>query len=65
MTFNEETRELTSSTGCLRSKDGGLYSDHPIYLGKYDSPENYEEITKKAYKAWEKETGADLHERED
>lgn len=62
MHFDEETRELSSDSGYIHRKDGGLYSDHPIYLGIHDSPENYEEITKKAYKAWEKENGSDLHE---
>lgn len=52
MEFNETTRELKSGTGCLRSKDGELYADHPIYLGKYDSPENYEEISKEAYEEY-------------
>lgn len=52
MEFNEETRELTSRTGCIRRKDGELYVDYPIYLGIYDSPDNYEEISKEAYEEY-------------
>ena len=53
--FNEKIRCLGSLKGYFKRKDGTLYSDHPIYLGVNDSPDNYEEITKKEYDAHLKE----------
>lgn len=54
--FNQETRCLGSiKTRHIKRKDGTLYSNHPIYLGVNDSPDNYEEITKKEYDAHLKE----------
>ena len=49
MVFNEKNRELKSETGYLRSKEDGAVYDYAIYLGKYDSAENYEEITETEY----------------
>ena len=43
MTFDETTRKLISDTGYIRALNGELYTDHPIYLGIYDEPSNYEE----------------------
>ena len=57
--FNKETRCLGSlKTRHLKRKDGTLISDHPIYLGVNDDPDNYEEITKKEYNELLKEQEA-------
>lgn len=51
MTFSESNRKLVSSTGYLKSIDGSVF-ESPIYLGIYDSKENYEEATKEEYEAY-------------
>ena len=51
MTFTESNRELVSSTGYLKDADGSV-CESPIYLGIYDSKDNYEEATKEDYEAW-------------
>ena len=50
MTFTESNRELVSSTGYLKSTDCSV-CESPIYLGIYDSEDNYEESTKEEYEA--------------
>ena len=55
MEFNEETRKLTSSTGYIKRKDGTLYADHPIYLGIFDNPSNYEEGNAEEYEEFTEE----------
>lgn len=50
MEFDTKTRKLTSSTGYIKSADA-VY-DHPIYLGIYDKPENYQEATKEEYEEY-------------
>lgn len=52
MNFNEQTRELASSSGYIHKKDDTLYVNYPIYLGKYDSIENYEEGNKIDFDIW-------------
>lgn len=51
MTFTESNRKLVSSTGYLKSLDGSV-CESPIYLGIYDSKDNYEEVGKDEYEAW-------------
>ena len=51
MTFTESNRKLVSSTGYLKSLDGSVL-ESPIYLGIYDSEDNYEEAGKEEYEAW-------------
>lgn len=52
MHFNEKTRELSSDSGYIHALDNSLYTDHPIYLGKFDSPDNYEEGNAEDYEEW-------------
>ena len=52
MTFDPITRKLTSDTGYIHALSDELYSDHPIYLGKFDLPENYEEGNQADYEEW-------------
>ena len=49
MIYNEINRELKSETGYLRSKERGAVYNYGIYLGKFDSPTNYEEISEEEY----------------
>lgn len=51
MTFTESNRKLVSSTGYLKSTDGSV-CESPIYLGIYDSMDNYEEVGKEEYEAY-------------
>lgn len=51
MTFKESNRELVSSTGYLKATDGSV-CESPIYLGIYDSKDNYEEVGQDAYEAY-------------
>ena len=51
MTFTESNRKLVSSTGYLKSLDGSV-CESPIYLGIYDSKDNYEEVGKEEYEAY-------------
>ena len=51
MTFTESNRKLVSSTGYLKATDGSV-CESPIYLGIYDSKDNYEEVGKDEYEAY-------------
>lgn len=51
MTFTESNRKIVSSTGYLKSLDGSV-SESPIYIGIYDSKDNYEEVGKEEYEAY-------------
>ena len=51
MTFTESNRELVSSTGYLKATDGSV-CESPIYLGIYDSKDNYEEVGQDVYEAY-------------
>lgn len=55
MNFDEKTRKLTSDSGYIHAIDNSLYTDYPIYLGKYDSPSNYEEGNKEGFIKWHEE----------
>lgn len=52
MKFNTETRKLVSETGYIHALDDSLYTDYPIYLGKFDNSDNYEEGNEKDFIAW-------------
>ena len=49
MVFNENNRKLESATGYMRDKESGDVYNYAIYLGKFDSKDNYEEITAEEY----------------
>lgn len=49
MRFTETTRELIGDRGFLLHKESGAVYDHAVYLGKYDSPDNYEDCDDSAY----------------
>ena len=49
MVFNESNRELKSERGYLREKESGSVYDYAIYLGIFDTADNYEEITAEEY----------------
>ena len=51
MIFNKSNRKLVSSTGYLKATDGSV-CESPIYLGIYDSENNYEEVEQDAYEAY-------------
>ena len=55
MNFDEKTRKLTSDSGYIHAIDNSLYTDYPIYLGKYDNPSNYEEGNQEGFIKWHKE----------
>ena len=66
MIYNEKTRGLSPKKGyALKSKDGELLSDHEIFLGKFSTPNDYEEITIDEYntllKEQEEKENADRH----
>ena len=65
MTFTESNRKLVSSTGYLKALDGSV-CETPIYLGIYDSKDNYEEVGKEEYESYlkkkEEEQIEPLHE---
>ena len=50
--LNDKTRELTSDTGYIISKDGNLCVDYPIYIAKSETEDDYEEATGDEYKAY-------------
>ena len=55
MNFDEKTRKLTSDSGYIHAIDNSLYTDYPIYLGKYDNPSNYEEGNEEDFIKWHEE----------
>ena len=55
MNFDEKTRKLTSESGYIHAIDNSLYTDYPIYLGKYDNPSNYEEGNEEGFIKWYEE----------
>lgn len=55
MNFDEKTRKLTSESGYIHAIDDSLYTDYPIYLGKYDNPSNYEEGNEEGFIKWHEE----------
>lgn len=64
MTFTESNRKLVSSTGYLKGTDGSVY-ESPIYLGIYDSEDNYEEVGKEEYEAYKQAEEAKANEIEE
>ncbi|MDD7005894.1 MAG: hypothetical protein SPI42_09330 [Lactobacillus johnsonii] len=61
MTFTESNRKLVSSTGYLKSADGSV-CESPIYLGIYDSKDNYEEVEQDAYETYKQAEEARANE---
>lgn len=55
MHFNDKTRELSSDSGYIHALDDSLYTNYPIYLGIFDSPDNYEEGNAEDYEEWVKQ----------
>ena len=64
MTFTKSNRKLVSSTGYLKGTDGSVY-ESPIYLGIYDSEDNYEEVGQDAYEAYKQAEEAKANEIEE
>lgn len=61
MRFDEKTRKLESDSGYVHRLDDSLYTDHAIYLGIRDLPENYEEGNAEDYLKWvEEQTAEDI-----
>ena len=63
MQFNKKTRELKSDSGYIHALDDSLYTDHHIYLGIYDSPDNYEEGDAEGYEKWQEEHNPPMPEK--
>ena len=61
MTFTKSNRKLVSSTGYLKTLNGSVY-ESPIYLGIYDSEDNYEEVEQDAYEAYKQAEEARANE---
>ena len=61
MTFTESNRKLVSSTGYLKATDGSV-CESPIYLGIYDSKDNYEAVGKEEYEAYKQAEEAKANE---
>ena len=61
MIFTESNRKLSSSTGYFKGTDGSVY-ESPIYLGIYDSKDNYEEVEQDAYEAYKQAEEARANE---
>ena len=59
MTFTESNRKLVSSTGYIKSLDGSV-CESPIYLGIYDTKDNYEEVSKEEYEDYLKKQEDEL-----
>lgn len=49
MTYNTKNRKLTSSTGYLKDIKENIIYPNEIYLGIYDTKDNYVESTKEEY----------------
>ena len=64
MTFTKSNRKLVSSTGYLKTLNGSVY-ESPIYLGIYDSEDNYEEVEQDAYEAYKQAEEARANEIEE
>ena len=62
MTFDEKTRKLTSNSGYINAIDNRLYTDYPIYLGKYDNPSNYEEGNEEDFIKWHEEQEIEMED---
>lgn len=56
-------RQIISETDFFRNKNSGAVFGGTIYLGKYDAPENYEEITEEEYNLAVEEENKQAEER--
>ena len=52
MTYNTKNRKLTSSTGYLKDTKENIIYTNEIYLGIYDTKDNYVESTKEEYEEY-------------
>ena len=52
MTYNTKNRKLTSSTGYLKDTKENIIYPNEIYLGIYDTKDNYVESTKEEYEEY-------------
>ena len=49
MTYNEKNRKLTSSTGYIKDIKENIIYTNELYLGIYDTKDNYIESSKEDY----------------
>lgn len=52
MTYNAKNSKLTSSTGYLKNIKENIIYPNEIYLGIYDTKDNYVESTKEEYEEY-------------
>ena len=52
MTYNTKNRKLKSSTGYLKDIKENIIYPNEIYLGIYDTKDNYVESTKEEYEEY-------------
>lgn len=52
MTYNTKNRKLSSSTGYLKDIKENIIYPNEIYLGIYDTKDNYVESTKEEYEEY-------------
>ena len=52
MTYNTKNRKLTSSTGYIKDIKENIIYPNEIYLGIYDTKDNYVESTKEEYEEY-------------
>ena len=52
MTYDTKNRKLTSSTGYLKDIKENIIYPNEIYLGIYDTKDNYVESTKEEYEEY-------------
>ena len=52
MTYNTKNRKLSSSTGYLKDIKENIIYHNEIYLGIYDTKDNYVESTKEEYEEY-------------
>ena len=48
MIYNETDRTIKAGSGFILTNGQGVYSEK-VYLGKYDKPSNWQEITEEEY----------------
>lgn len=49
---------FTTETGYFKNIKTGAFYDHPIYLGRFDSPDNYIAITQEEFEKAQEEEAA-------
>ena len=52
MTYNEKNRKLTSSTGFIKDIKENIIYPNELYLGIYDTKDNYIESSKEEYEEY-------------